>query len=363
MNLKTNEEFRKKMKKNSQVTVEGIRKELMSSRFIIQSHNKEKLRKSLSLTNDLHLLDKTLLNPQIHKIHSKSLYERFIKHKETKSKKIYKFLTLLHSVEILNEQRILDSIEEMRLQIHKVISESKSIWCLGSIEVEVVSLGMMRKIRDEDKFSDSEHRKLDVLEKLSKRLRKKKERESESLVLIHFHGIITSSSDYNLERFNTLLRLNPRWNKIPRQIELKNLSTSFHGSSKSLNENLKDISTYITKGGNDWSGKNSYLRYKIGFDNESYDSEDSWVKKNWRRNEILKKEQREEGIEDVLSLNRFEISLLTNVIYKLMCQKKDKKGYLIHSKSGKYSKDIHQNYIKSQQNSNKSRSTLSDFLN
>ena len=73
MNSKTNKEFRKKMKKNSQVTVEGIRKELMSSRFIIQSHNKIKLRKSLSLTNDLHLLDKTLLDPQIHKIHSKSL--------------------------------------------------------------------------------------------------------------------------------------------------------------------------------------------------------------------------------------------------------------------------------------------------
>lgn len=270
-------------------------------------------------------------------------------------------MTLLHSVEILNEQRILDSIEEMRLQIHKVVSESKSIWCLGSIEVEVVSLGIMRKIRDEDKFSDSEHRKLDALEKLSKRLRKKKERESESLVLIHFHGIITSSSDYNLERFNTLLRFNPKWNKIPRQIELKNLSTSFHGSSKSLNENLKDISTYITKGGNDWSGKNSYLRYKIGFDNESYDSEDSWVKKNWRRNEILKKEQKEEGIEDVLSLNRFEISLLTNVIHKIMCQKKDKRGYLIYSKSGKHSKEIYQNYIKNHQSKNEISSTLFDI--
>ena len=363
MNSRINKEFRKKMKKNSQVTVEGIRKELMSSRFIIQSHNKIKLRKSLSLTNDLHLLDKTLLDPQIHKIHSKSLYERLIKHKDTKSKKIYKFLTLLHSVEILNEQRIMNSIEEMRFQIHKVVSESKSIWCLGSIEVEVVSLGMMRKIREEDKFSDSEHRKLDVLEKLSKRLRKKKERESESLVLIHFHGIVTSSSEYNLERFNSLLRLNSTWNKIPRQIELKNLSTSFQGSYKSLNENLKHISTYITKGGNDWNANKSYLRYKIGFDNESYESEDSWVLKNIRRNKILKQEQKEEGIEDVLSLNRFEISLLTNVIYKLMCQKRDKKGYLIHSKSGKYSKDIYQNYIKSQQNSNKSPSTLSDFLN
>ncbi len=363
MNSRINKEFRKKMTRNSERTIQEIRNELMSSRFIIQSHNKEKLRKSLSLTNDLHLYDKTLLNPQVHKIHSKSLYERFLNHKETKSKKIYKFLTLLHSVEILKEQRILNSIEEMRYQIHKVVSESKSIWCLGSIEVEIVSLRMMRKIRDEDKFNESEHRKLDVLEKLSKRLRKKNERESESLVLIHFHGIITSTSEYNIERFNSLLKLNSIWNKIPRQIELKNLSTSFNGSSKLLNENLKHISTYITKGGNDWYGNKSYLRYKIGFDNESYDSEDSWIKKNWRRNKILKQEQKEEGIEDVLSLNRFEISLLVNVIHKLMCIKRDKKGYLIHSKSGKHSKEIYQNYLKTQEKSNKISTTLTDFLN
>jgi hypothetical protein len=361
MNSKVNLSFRKKMKKNSQVTVDGIRKELLNSRFVIQSHNKDKLKKSLFLTNDSHLIDKTLLTPSVHKIHSKSLFERYLKHIDTKSKKVYKFLTLLHSVEILNEQRILDSVEEMRYQIHKVVSESKSIWCLGSIEVEVVSLGMMRTIKEEDKFSESEHRKLDVLEQLSKRLRKKKERESESLVLIHFHGIITSSNEYYLERFLSNLKLNSNWKRTKRQIELKNLSTSFYGSYKSLKENIKHISTYITKGGNDWYGNKSYLRYKIGFDNESYDSEDSWIKKNWRRNELLRKEQKEEGIEDVLSMNRFEISLLTNVIYKIMCLNKDKKGYLIYSKSGKHSKDIYQNYIKKQQSKNKISSTLFDI--
>ena len=361
MKTSINKEFRKKLEKNNQRIVQEIHRELMNSRFIIQSHNKDKLRKSLSLTNDLHLFDKTLLNPKIHKIHSQSLYERFIKHKETKSKKIYKFLTLLHSVEILNEQRILSSVEEMRYLIHKVISESKSIWCLGSIEIEIISLRMMKKIRDEDKFTNSEHRKLDVLEKLSKRLLKKHERESESLALIHFHGIVTSTSEYNLERMNSMLKKISMWNKISRQIELKNLSTSFQGNSKTLNENLKHISTYITKGGNDWYGNKSYLRYKIGFDNESFDSEESWIKKNWRRNEILKQEQKEEGIEDVLSLNRFEISLLTNVIHQLMCQKKDKKGYLIHSKSGKHSREIYQNYIKTQKEK-KISNTLNDFL-
>ena len=346
MNNKKISSFRKRMNRSSQLTAEAIRKELLESRFIIQSHNKVKLEKSLSLTNDSYLVDKTLLTPSIHKVHSKSLFERYIKHSNTDKHKKYKFLTLLDSVEILDEKRILNSIEQMKYELHKVISESKAIWCLGSIEVEIVSIKTMKEIRERDKLDESEHRKLHVLEILSKRLRKKKERESHSLALIHFHGIVTSSNDFYLDKFNFNLKQIKKWNRAQRQIELKNLSKNFNGSHKSLKENLKHISTYITKGGNDWYANKSYLRYKIGFDNETFDSEDSWIKKNWRRNKILKQEQKEEGIEDVLSMNRLEISLLANVIYKLMCLRKDKKGYLIFGKSGKFSHNIYQNYIK-----------------
>ena len=107
MNNKKISSFRKRMNRSSQLTAEAIRKELLESRFIIQSHNKVKLEKSLSLTNDSYLVDKTLLTPSIHKVHSKSLFERYIKHSNTDKHKKYKFLTLLDSVEILDEKRIL----------------------------------------------------------------------------------------------------------------------------------------------------------------------------------------------------------------------------------------------------------------
>jgi hypothetical protein len=204
----------------------------------------------------------------------------------------------------------------------------------------------MKEIQERDKFNDSEHRKLNVLEELSKRLRKKNERESESLALIHFHAVVTSTSEYYFNKFLQKLKSISIWKKTKRQIELKNLSTFYSGKDKSLKENLKDIATYITKGGNDWYGKKAYLRYKIGFENETFDSEDSWIQQNWRRNKLIKLEMKEEGIEDILSLNHFEISILANVIYKIMNQARYKKGYLINAKSGNYSRKIYENYLK-----------------
>jgi len=358
MNSKVNSTFRETMNKSSQVTANALHDELLQTRFIIQSHNKQKLKQSLSLTKDYELIDKTLLTESIHKTHAKSLHERYLKQLNSKTKKKYKFLTLLHSVEILSQDRILKAVEEMRYMIHQVVSESKSIQCLGSIEVEIVSIRLMKEIQERDKFNDSEHRKLNVLEELSKRLRKKSERESESLALIHFHAVVTSTSEYYFNKFLQKLKSISIWKKTKRQIELKNLSTFYSGKEKSLKENLKDIATYITKGGNDWYGKKAYLRYKIGFDNESYESEDSWVLKNIRRNKILKQEQKEEGIEDILSLNRFEISTLANVIYKIMSHARDNKGYLINAKSGSYSRKIYENYLK---NNTKISTTLFDI--
>ena len=89
-----------------------------------------------------------------------------------------------------------------------------------------------------------------------------------------------------------------------RTIEVKKLSTSFGNKSKSTEQNLKYISTYITKGGNDWYSNKAYLRYKVGFelDDSEVVDEQTWVLKNWSRNELLKKEHSEDGIEDVLSM-------------------------------------------------------------
>ena len=117
--------------------------------------------------------------------------------------------------------------------------------------------------------------------------------------------------------------------KIPRAIELKRLSTQFKGRKKPMESNLKDIARYITKGGNDWIGNKAYLRYKLSFDGRDTSDEEAWVQENWRKNEILKQERIEDGLEDALSLNYHEISCLAEVIDRMMNLKRNRIGYLV----------------------------------
>ena len=113
------------------------------------------------------------------------------------------------------------------------------------------------------------------------------------------------------------------------------MSTSFGNKSKSTEQNLKHISTYITKGGNDWCSNKAYLRYKVGFelDDSEVVDEQTWVLKNWRRNELLKKEHSEDGIEDVLSMTPEEVVELTLFIDGLMSLNRTRTGYLISTGS------------------------------
>ena len=154
-----------------------------------------------------------------------------------------------------------------------------------------------------------------------------------SFFLVHFHGIVVANSDNRFDSFRQVLNKNRLWNKEPRQIQLKPLSENFGGQSKSADKSLKDIARYITKGGNDWIGNKAYLRYKLAFDNEHFESEDEWIQKNWRRNETLKQEHREEGIEDAFSMTADEIGALARVIDGMMATKRDRTGYMVYAKS------------------------------
>jgi hypothetical protein len=129
------------------------------------------------------------------------------------------------------------------------------------------------------------------------------------------------------------LKKNKDWKREPRQIQLKPISKQFKSKSKPLDKNLVDIARYITKGGNDWIGGKSYLRYKLAFENEYLFNEDEWVNKNWRRNEVLKQEHSEEGLEDALSMNVSEIVSLATVIDAMMSFNKTRTGYLVFAKS------------------------------
>ena len=332
-------QFKSLMKKSLKETAQAINDDYKRKRFNYGSHNKVRLNKALGSVGKFDLQDRTLLSQNIHEVHSKKLADRFLKrvlhyknigYKNNSIAEKFRFLTLLHSVEIMDVQRTIQTIKKFQLQLQNTIEGSKGIWCLGTVEVEVINIEKMRMIHEDQ--TESEARKLNVIESMIKRLRKNDQYLS-SFFLVHFHGIVTASSQYRFNDFADALKKNKVWKREPRQIQLKPISTQFKSKSKSLDNNLADIATYITKGGNDWIGGKSYLRYKLAFENEYLFNEDEWVNKNWRRNEVLKQEHSEEGLEDALSMNVSEIVSLASVIDQMMSFNRTRTGYLVFAKS------------------------------
>ena len=332
-------QFKSQMKKSLKRTADAINEEYKRKRFNYGSHNKVRLNKALASVGKYELQDTTILSPSVHVVHSKKLADRFLKrlehyknlgYKNTSATEKFRFLTLLHSVEIMDVQRTIQTIKKFQSQLQNTIENSKGIWCLGAVEVEVINIEMMRMIHEDQ--TESEARKLIVIESMIKRLRKNDQQLS-SFFLVHFHGIVTASSQYRFNDFADSLKKNKDWKREPRQIQLKTISKQFKSKSKSLDKNLVDIARYITKGGNDWSGGKSYLRYKLAFENEYLFNEDAWVNKNHTRNETLKKEKKEDGIEDALSMNVSEIISLATVIDSMMSFNRTRTGYLVSAKS------------------------------
>ncbi|MCX8483141.1 MAG: hypothetical protein ORN50_06130, partial [Crocinitomicaceae bacterium] len=332
-------QFKSQMKKSLKRTATAINEEYKRKRFNYGSHNKVRLNKALASLGKYELQDTTLLSPSVHDVHSKKLADRFLKrvvhyknlgYKNTSAIEKFRFLTLLHSVEIMDVQRTIQTIKKFQSQLQNTIESSKGIWCLGAVEVEVINIEMMRMIHEDQ--TESEARKLSVIESMIKRLRKN-DQQLESFFLVHFHGIVTASSQYRFNDFFDVLKKNKDWKREPRQIQLKTISKQFKSKLKTLDKNLVDIARYITKGGNDWSGGKSYLRYKLAFENEYLFNEDAWVNKNHTRNETLKKEKKEDGIEDALSMNVSEIVSLATVIDAMMAFNRTRTGYLVSAKS------------------------------
>jgi hypothetical protein len=350
------------LKADSKATMKALLAESLKSRFLIGSHNAIKLKKSLATVGRLDLADRTLLTPSVHKIHADRLNDKFqsrwskIRDKarsawsklpkqvreltvkptdsEIASSHI-RFLTLVDSVTPLNVNDAVRASIKLREKLITTAKASPGISCLGAIEVEVVSMALMKEFRRLDKTTDSEWRKLDVCETLAEPLKKTLFKNDEVLFLIHFHGVVTAKNSKQFELFSERLKKVKSWSLAPRQIELKKLSSQFGGKAKSVEQNLRHIATYITKGGNDWMANKAYLRYKIGFENddELVNDEATWVAKNWRRSKLLQKEHSEDGITDILSLNVEEIVQLALVIDRLMGLNRTRTGYFISTGS------------------------------
>ena len=346
------------LKVDSKATMKALLEESLKSRFLIGSHNTIKLKKSLATVGRLDLVGRTLLSPTVHKAHAKRLSDRYQAQWDTIRDKAradwsklpratraltvkptdheiaanhLRFLTLVDSVTAVDANAAIRAAIKLKEKLITTASAIKGITCLGSIEVEVVSMSLMRELGRLDKPTASEHRKLDVCEKLAVGLKGTLYGEDQSLFLVHFHGVVTAKDFKQFDAFNERLKKVKAWSLAPRQIELKKLSTQFGGKPKDVDQNLRHIATYITKGGNDWMSNKAYLRYKIGFENddELVNDQASWEAKNWRKNELLRQEHAQDGITDMLSLTVQEIVQLTLVIDGLMGLNRTRTGYQV----------------------------------
>lgn len=348
-------EFQKQMEKSSARVKAAMKAEYEERRFYYGTQNSVRLEKALALKGLHHLQKRTLLTPEIHTMHVARLTKRFLK----KLKKVkwsvrqqqqdlvrankrygmnvdpslitahdqFRFVTILQGLEVLDVSKTLKQVRGFKDELRTVMEGCRGVWCLGAIEVEVLSMEMMRQLKDQ---TNSETRKLAVCESMEKRLAKRNQGLS-SYLLIHFHGVVVANRRHYFHELEKQLKL--LWKHEPRQVQVKPLSQRFNGKPKQLEKSLEDIARYITKGGNDWIGKKAYLRYKLGFDNEHLETEEAWVNRNWRRNKILQREHREEGLEDVLSMTRSEICALAQVIDGMMGLSRNRTGYLVFGKS------------------------------
>ncbi|MGZ4853227.1 MAG: hypothetical protein ACXV3D_08610 [Halobacteriota archaeon] len=218
-----------------------------------------------------------------------------------------RFLTILHTVTSLSQKNVIRAVGKMEAALHRVFDRSGA-WLLGAVEVEVVNISLLRRIGS---LSEDETRKLNVLEKISA-----EETGSERGILVHFHGVVDLGRNSLLheEQLRQKLKKIPVWRKSPYQIELKRLF-----KERTVERNLRDISSYITKGGND------QLRYNAGFGRDLVDDLDA---KMWRAGEG-RADQGADTVTDERGLAIGEIKFLDDIWCTLMARKRNKRGYLV----------------------------------
>lgn len=347
----------KKIKVDSKPQQKAIMEAFQSERFLMGSTTSQRLKRSLAVCGRLDLVDRTLLSASVQATHaeklSKRYQDRFIKFSKAKNASWmklpkalksnlakptdesladnhFRFLTLLDCVVELDAHSAIKEVKRLKSALASFVKSCAGIWCLGVIEVEVVSLEKMRAIYAANESDQSERRKFEVCEALSLDMASTLFGSAKSVFLVHFHGVITAKKSSQFDIFESSLKACEKWKRTGRQVQLKRLSKEFGGKRKPYLKSLEDIAKYITKGGNDWNAGRNYLQYKFGFEGED---EESWIRKNLHRNQLLKKEHMEDGFEDPISLTIQETCELAVLIDLMMGLDRTRTGYLISAGS------------------------------
>ena len=222
--------FRQDMDTLSAKTAAALTEEYRKARFNYGTQNNVRLRKALATQRLHHLQDTTLLSPEVHKLHATRLTQRYLKKVATVQRfvrqqqqklviankrngmnldtssltahgKIH-CLTVLHDVEVLNVEAALRMVHVFKKELQTIIERSRGVWCLGVVEVEVISMEMMRQLKDQD---DSEERKIAVCESMVNRLPVWYRAEN-AYFLIHFHGLVVAKKERDFTDLGRQLR-------------------------------------------------------------------------------------------------------------------------------------------------------------
>ena len=347
----------KKLKELQEKSNKLVTKLALERQFKTGTQNRTRLRKALIATQKSELLSITLLDSEVHATHSdrlfKSMFDRWLRIESKVNGELDEFnknnefqvqktpehdiadkfiraFTLLHSVCVLENKTALEECRKLKQEFLDVIKETKGLSVLAVVECEVININKMRELKNSN--SDDEHRKLNGCEELIKDIKNQIQylvNPDQSLFLIHLHGTLFAKKEIQFDTFRKNLLTKAQWAKTGFQVVIKKLSKEWKGEYRSVETNLMYWAKYITKGGNDWNNHKAYLRYKVGFDSSS---EEDWITKNIRVNELLKQEHKKEGITDSLSMTINEISELAMLIDGLMRLNKTRTGYLLNTR-------------------------------
>ena len=182
---------------------------------------------------------------------------------------------------------------------------------IGAVEIEIVNMDVLAGIAAVD--NANEQRKLNVVKSLIG-----EKDPSGSYALVHLHAMVDlgAGAGDNEQMLSGALR-----DQFPGNYRIE-LKQTF--GSKSIGDNLRHISAYMTKGGND------DLRYGASFGRGSNVAE-ALEHQIWREGGAGDKRRSasdDVSVEDSRSLSIAEVKVLGEAVDDLMARKRDRTGYI-----------------------------------
>jgi hypothetical protein len=92
---------------------------------------------------------KTLLHNEVAERHAEMLRDEYMERlgrlTPDEAEQRLRFMTVLHSVVALDKDAVMRAVQEMETALSRVFEESET-WVLGAVEVEIVNVGLLRRI-------------------------------------------------------------------------------------------------------------------------------------------------------------------------------------------------------------------------